>query len=201
MSTQPTPTEDANEGNGSSIINQLSRGDQAPVGAHHVALEEEAVSGLVAPMDDSRTMPNNAPESTNTNDTSTNTNEDSAASLAAIEESDSNISMQGGRLWQAAALEAERRGRTMDSAEAIVPSSASQEMEGGIGNPRRSGPTGGPGSRFAETFMERTRSRADPNALFADPKGKDTTGGTLLLYMLHCYSYLASCRVLSHLLR
>jgi hypothetical protein len=192
MSTQ-TPTEEANVngGNGSSIMNQQQpqQPQQQPV--VHVPLEEAA-----APNDDFITM-RNVPESTASN---TNTNaevlNDSAQSLAAMEESsaaaqaqdalastDSNISMQGGRLWQAAAQEAERRGRTMDSNGTVLPNSASQEMEDHPG--RRGGHHTGPGSRFAETFMERTRSRADPNALFSDPKAKDTTSGTLF-YFLCC---------------
>jgi hypothetical protein len=221
MSTPTTPTEDvhANEGNGSSIMNQQqpqAQSQSQPV--VHVPLEEAA-----APSDDFITM-RNAPESTTSNTSNTNTNnadeipspppqdhpnesaqsqsqslhaatgmeEESADAQAhdALVSTDSNISMQGGRLWQAAAQEAERRGRTMDST--VLPQSASQEeMEGsgnGNGNPRRNGhPTGGPGSRFAETFMERTRSRADPNALFADPKAKDTTGGTSCCYSSSCF--------------
>jgi hypothetical protein len=224
MSTPTTPTEDvhANEGNGSSIMNQQQPQAQPQAQSQsqpvvHVPLEEAA-----APSDDFITM-RNAPESTTSNTSNTNTNnadeipspppqdhpnesaqsqsqslaatgmeEESADAQAhdALVSTDSNISMQGGRLWQAAAQEAERRGRTMDST--VLPQSASQEeMEGngnGNGNPRRNGhPTGGPGSRFAETFMERTRSRADPNALFADPKAKDTTGGTLRCSSSSCF--------------
>jgi hypothetical protein len=155
---------------------------QQPQTVVHVPLEEAVVPNC---NDDLGTMQNlDAPKSTNTNTNAeipsppqdvgvlgvdaactNNTpagNESQSAQSLATEESaaqdallstDSNISMQGGRLWQAAALEAERWGRTMDST--VMPS-ASQEMEG---NSRRGGPTG-PGSRFAETFMERTRSRA-----------------------------------------
>jgi hypothetical protein len=213
MSTPPTPTDEANanEGNGSSIMNEQQPQPQSVV---QVPLEE-AVAPTASDDDVLITMRND-PESTNA---STNANaevpsppqaqdlNESAQSLGAIEESaaahdalvstDSNISMQGGRLWQAAAQEAERRGRTMDSTGAVLPASASQEQEmEGNGSPRRSGPTG-PGSRFAETFMERTRSRADPNALFADPKAKDTPGGTLH-YFLCCAVLFCCCELYYH---
>jgi hypothetical protein len=206
MSTTPTEDANANEGNGSSIMNQQQPQPQseavgaAPNNANNTnSTNNDNDDDLLITM-------LNYPESTNAIHTNTNTNaevpsppqaqgQDLNHSAGAIEESaaahhdalastDSNISMQGGRLWQAAAHEAERRGRTMDSTGAYLPASPSQEqadMEGN-GNSRRSGgPTGGPGSRFAETFMERTRSRADPNALFADPKAKDTTNGTYII--------------------
>jgi hypothetical protein len=196
-----TPTEDvnANEGDGSSIMNEQQPQPQSVV---QVPLEEAVAP--TASDDDLLITMRNYPASTSTNENaevpsppqaqdsnesaqSLSTGmEDSAAAQDALASTDSNISMQGGRLWQAAAQEAERRGRTMDSTGAVLPASASQEQEmEGNGSPRRSGPTG-PGSRFAETFMERTRSRADPNALFADPKAKDTTNGTLHLVLCSC---------------
>jgi hypothetical protein len=128
--------------------------------------------------------------SLNLNNSNSNSNpldqsqQDGAVASAAglLSTADSFISMEGGRMWQAAADEAQARGRTMDisvtnmdsNIDAVVaPVSSHGSQEGNSEKSRR-----GPGSRLvAETFMERTRSRADPNALFADPKAKDTTGG------------------------
>ena len=73
-------------------------------------------------------------------------------------------SIQGGRLWRAAGMEAERQ--TRDS---LTGSATQQEPR-----VRRTGP----GSRIAGVFMEQTRSRADPNAVFDDPKAKNTGAGT-----------------------
>jgi hypothetical protein len=210
--SNPTEDANANEGDGSSIMNQQQPQPQSEaVGAapntNNDANNDNDDDLLI-------TMRNYPGSTTNINASNASTANAEAPSppqtqglnASAIEEStltahhdalastDSNISMQGGRLWQAAAHEAERRGRTMDSNGAYLPASPSQEQDmEGNGNARRSGgPTGGPGSRFAETFMERTRSRADPNALFADPKAKDTTNGTLhhvISYTLEKYLY------------
>jgi hypothetical protein len=84
---------------------------------------------------------------------------------ASIHSKPSNVSMedasmQGGRLWHLAAQQAETttRGQQFITNPTATPSSSSAQP--------------GPGARLAETFMERTRSRADPDALVASPSGQ-----------------------------
>jgi hypothetical protein len=77
------------------------------------------------------------------------TKKQAPAPVSTIQESFDNEPIEGGRLWEAAQLEATK-------------------ME--------ARPTTSESSRFAESIMARTRSRADPNAVMTGSPSLDRTG-------------------------